>query len=142
MRILRRIRWMKRLKEAIRDTANAGANKKVGFGKEFPMDIFDLKKPAKKESRRSFFRYVRLFKCSQRWYVSIKSSKGGVASTGLGYSVGDTIEHSKFGRGKVISIESGERDYMVSVKFEQAGLKKMLAGFARLKEDIIKYGDK
>ncbi len=35
-------------KEAIRDTANAGANKKVGFGKEFPMDIFDLKKPAKR----------------------------------------------------------------------------------------------
>ena len=57
-----------------------------------------------------------------------------MTSTGLGYSVGDTVEHSKFGRGKVISIESGERDYMVSVKFEQAGLKKMLAGFARLKK--------
>ena len=56
------------------------------------------------------------------------------ASGGLGYSVGDTVEHSKFGKGRVISIDHGERDYMVSVKFDEFGLKKMLAGFARLKK--------
>ena len=121
-------------KEAIRDTANAGANKKVGFGKEFPMDIFDLKKPAKKEAGAASSGMSGSSNAVSAGTSASKSSKGGVASTGLGYSVGDTIEHSKFGRGKVISIESGERDYMVSVKFEQAGLKKMLAGFARLKK--------
>lgn len=121
-------------KEAIRDTANTGANKKVGFGKEFPMDIFDLKKPAKKEAGAASSGMSGSSNAVSAGTSASKSSKGGVASTGLGYSVGDTIEHSKFGRGKVISIESGERDYMVSVKFEQAGLKKMLAGFARLKK--------
>ena len=121
-------------KEAIRDTANAGANKKVGFGKEFPMDIFDLKKPAKKEAGAASSGMSGSSNAVSAGTSASKSSKGGVASTGLGYSVGDTVEHSKFGRGKVISIESGERDYMVSVKFEQAGLKKMLAGFARLKK--------
>ena len=105
-------------KKAIRDTANAGVNKKVGFGKEFPMDIFDLKKTTIKASS------------SEDTGKSLSKE----ASGGLGYSVGDTVEHSKFGKGRVISIDHGERDYMVSVKFDEFGLKKMLAGFARLKK--------
>ena len=98
------------------------------------MDIFDLKKPAKKETGAASSGMSGSSNAVSAGTSASKSSKGGVTSTGLGYSVGDTVEHSKFGRGKVISIESGERDYMVSVKFEQAGLKKMLAGFARLKK--------
>lgn len=105
-------------KKAIRDTANAGVNKKVGFGKEFPMDIFDLKKTPIKASS------------SEDTGKSLSKESSG----GLGYSVGDTVEHSKFGKGRVISIDHGERDYMVSVKFDEFGLKKMLAGFARLKK--------
>lgn len=105
-------------KKAIRDTANAGVNKKVGFGKEFPMDIFDLKKTTIKAS-------------SQK---DTGKSLSKESSGGLGYSVGDIVEHSKFGKGRVISIDHGERDYMVSVKFDEFGLKKMLAGFARLKK--------
>ena len=105
-------------KKAIRDTANAGVNKKVGFGKEFPMDIFDLKKTTIKASS------------SEDTGKSLSKESSG----GLGYSVGDTVEHSKFGKGRVISIDHGERDYMVSVKFDEFGLKKMLAGFARLKK--------
>lgn len=94
----------KETKAAIRDTGNAGNNDKVGFGKEFPMDLFNLKKQTD------------------------------ITSTGLGYKVGDMVQHSKFGNGRVIAIDSGERDYMVSVKFEEAGLKRMLAGFAKLKK--------
>lgn len=94
-----------------KNVAQAAPNKKVGFGKEFPMDIFDLKKPKKSSSEDS-----------------------AESSGGLGYQVGDTVSHVKFGTGQVISIENGTRDYMVTVRFEEFGTKKMLAGFAKLKK--------
>lgn len=52
----------------------------------------------------------------------------------IDYSVGDTVSHIKFGHGVVTSIEKGSRDYEVTVEFETAGKKKMLAGFANLKK--------
>ena len=81
---------------AVRDVSLAKENKKVGFGKEFPM--------------------------------------GNVPVNGLGYSVGDTVSHVKFGNGVVREIVSATKDYMVTVDFDDFGTKKMLAGFARLKK--------
>ena len=40
----------------------------------------------------------------------------------------------KFGKGKVLEIVSGGRDYEVTVDFEKAGVKKMFASFAKLKK--------
>ena len=57
-----------------------------------------------------------------------------VGSAGGTSGVGDTVVHAKFGKGKVISIDNGTRDYMVTVTFDEYGLKKMLAGFAKLKK--------
>lgn len=48
------------------------------------------------------------------------------------YQVGDTVSHQKFGTGKVLSIQTNPKDYVVTVEFETAGTKKMLAGFAKL----------
>lgn len=52
----------------------------------------------------------------------------------LDYSVGDTVQHIKFGKGEVLSIVDGGRDYEVSVNFEGYGVKKMFASFAKLKK--------
>lgn len=52
----------------------------------------------------------------------------------LDYSVGDTVSHIKFGKGEVLSIVDGGRDYEVSVNFEGYGVKKMFASFAKLKK--------
>lgn len=52
----------------------------------------------------------------------------------LGYYVGDLVRHQKFGEGLVVKIVSGGRDYEVTVQFEQAGVKKMFAAFAKLKK--------
>ena len=104
----------------------AQPNKKVGFGKEFPMDIFDLKKPAKTTTSYSM--------PSKKAVGTIKSSGQAAGGTGLGYRVGDTVSHVKFGTGQVLAIEDGMRDYMVTVQFEEFGTKKMLAGFAKLKK--------
>ena len=40
----------------------------------------------------------------------------------------------KFGEGTVQSVEKGARDYEVSVDFDNAGTKKMFAGFAKLRK--------
>ncbi len=50
------------------------------------------------------------------------------------YAVGDTVMHFKLGNGKVISIKDGGRDYEVTVEFDSVGVRKMFAGFAKLKK--------
>ena len=65
---------------------------------------------------------------------AIKSSGQAAGGTGLGYRVGDTVSHVKFGTGQVLAIEEGIRDNMVTVQFKEYGTKKMLAGFAKLKK--------
>lgn len=52
----------------------------------------------------------------------------------LEYEVGDTVRHVKFGVGIVKSIVEGGRDYEVTVEFDKVGIKKMFAGFAKLKK--------
>ena len=52
----------------------------------------------------------------------------------LDYQVGDTVRHVKFGVGVVKSIVDGGRDFEVTVDFDRFGVKKMFAGFAKLKK--------
>lgn len=122
------------------------ANTKVGFGKEFPMDIFDLKKSSKAAGAGDSGTGGRLtaggksvsggsYAGASYGTAGLTASAGSAGGTsGLGYGVGDTVVHAKFGKGKVISIDNGTRDYMVTVTFDEYGLKKMLAGFAKLKK--------
>lgn len=58
------------------------------------------------------------------------------ASSGgsLGYEQGDRVRHLKYGEGTVMKIESGARDYQVTVVFDEVGQKVMYAGFAKLKK--------
>ena len=52
----------------------------------------------------------------------------------LDYTVGDQVSHVKFGKGTVLEITEGGRDYEVKVDFERFGVKKMFASFAKLKK--------
>lgn len=52
----------------------------------------------------------------------------------LDYTVGDIVRHVKFGVGEVTDIVDGKKDYEVTVNFDQAGVKKMFASFAKLKK--------
>ena len=104
-------------------------NTKVGFGKEFPMDLFDLKKGNKKDSAFKRSTNVSAFKTSKE---GPSTGLGGIES--LGYREGDTVIHAKFGEGIVKKIEESPRDYMVTVDFEEFGIKRMLSQFANLKK--------
>ena len=50
------------------------------------------------------------------------------------YAAGDRVRHIKFGDGTVQEIKDEPRDYLVTVLFDEAGVKKMYAGFARLEK--------
>lgn len=77
---------------------------------------------------------------------SFGSRSGGVSDTmfdkkpvsqkadGLSYGVGDRVSHIKFGPGTVQKINDAGRDYEVTVEFDRVGVKKMFAGFAKLKK--------
>jgi len=52
----------------------------------------------------------------------------------IDYGIGDTVQHVKFGVGIVTTINSGGKDYEVTVDFSNFGVKKMLASFAKLKK--------
>ena len=54
-------------------------------------------------------------------------------SASLNYKEGDRVSHVKFGEGEVLEIKDGGRDFEVTVQFDQAGVKKMFASFAKLK---------
>ena len=54
--------------------------------------------------------------------------------TELGYAVGDRVRQMKYGEGTVLAIDSGGRDYEITVDFDDFGVKKMFAGFAKLKK--------
>lgn len=53
---------------------------------------------------------------------------------GLDYGVGDRVSHIKFGEGIVSAVAEGGKDYEVTVAFENFGIKKMFASFAKLKK--------
>ena len=61
-------------------------------------------------------------------------SKGTPVGGSLDYGVGDRVKHIKFGAGTVQKIESGPKDYQVTIEFDGAGQKIMYAAFAKLKK--------
>ena len=52
----------------------------------------------------------------------------------LEYEVNDRVKHMKFGEGTVLSIVEQKKDFEVTVDFDNAGVKKMYAAFAKLKK--------
>lgn len=52
----------------------------------------------------------------------------------LEYEVGSRVRHIKFGAGTVEEIKNGGKDYEVTVDFDDYGVKRMFASFAKLKK--------
>ena len=112
-------------------------NKTSRFIREIPRELVDLGRDS--ETARSYSRPAP-FGAAER------SSRPAAAFTfqprqftvkkaeSLDYDVGDTVRHVKFGVGVVQDIVEGGKDYEVTVDFEQAGVKRMFASFAKLKK--------
>lgn len=55
-----------------------------------------------------------------------------VKPQGLDYAEGDTVNHKKFGIGRVLQIKETPKDFEVTVEFDKYGIKRMFAAFAKL----------
>ena len=113
-------------------------NKMSRFLKEIPVellsdgDAFKKEKPeppvqtAYQQAKKSF--HTKAFQAKPIQQFKVADGKG------PGYDVGDRVRHMKFGDGLVTAITEGGRDYEVTVQFDQAGQKKMIATFAKLQK--------
>ena len=103
---------------------------------ELPPEVIDTM-PERSPSRSPFSSSPKPWQMPRKSQPAAKpyfiSGKQIQASSGdLGYGVGDTVRHVKFGQGTVTAIRDGGRDKEVTVEFDNYGVKKMFAGFAKL----------
>jgi DNA helicase-2/ATP-dependent DNA helicase PcrA len=64
-------------------------------------------------------------------FKKVKSLKNNLFDSKI--IVGNIIEHSKFGKGEVLKLEGSGSNRKAEIKFDSAGLKKLLLQFAQLK---------
>ena len=115
-------------------------NRVSRFVREIPRELVDLghtiqeKKP-KVDNIVSPKRAYAQMKMNFQAKTSLQKKDFTVSkAASLDYGVGDTVHHVKFGVGIVKNIVDGGRDYEVTVDFDKVGVKKMFAGFAKLKK--------
>ena len=114
-------------------------NKVSRFVREIPRELVELgttiqeHKPSMQEipsPKNSYMQMRQTFRAKPFEAQNFKVTK----AASLDYGVGDTVRHIKFGVGIVRDIVEGGRDYEVTVDFDKVGVKKMFAGFAKLKK--------
>ena len=115
-------------------------NKVSRFVREIPRELVELgttiqeHKPSMQETpspKNSYMQMRQTFRAKPFEAQTFKVTK----AASLDYGVGDTVRHIKFGVGIVRDIVEGGRDYEVTVDFDKVGVKKMFAGFAKLKKN-------
>ena len=112
-------------------------NKMSCFLKEIPVHLTDtLVDVAKKDKPKEpvYFQAKHDFK--QQPFAPVKPVKQFNVASGkeLSYKENDRVRHIKFGPGTVEAITSGGRDFEVTVNFDNYGVKKMFASFAKLEK--------
>ena len=114
-------------------------NKVSRFVREIPRELVDLGQEAQEKKKkieemiqadRNLAKMKMAFETKTFKPREFKVTK----ADALDYEVGDTVRHIKFGVGIVKDIVDGGRDYEVTVDFDKVGIKKMFAGFAKLKK--------
>lgn len=114
-------------------------NKMSRFLKEIPLEFLStgavFEKEPEDERKVSAYQQARQAFKAKAFEINKPPQQFGVKSgKGPGYDVGDRVRHIKFGEGLVTQITEGGRDYEVTVQFDNAGIKKMFAMFAKLQK--------
>ena len=104
------------------------------YGSSKQVSDDNIRNTIKNESRQSVVNYptkrlTRIDNTSSKPAASSSASVGNV-------NVGDMISHSRFGKGKVISMEGMGSDAKATIDFENVGTKQLLLKFAKF--EIIK----
>ena len=114
-------------------------NKLSRFLEEIPLDLLDTgsiveKNTVEMPKQTAYAQAKQTFRTKA--FTTAKPIKqfGTVSGEGPGYDVGDRVKHMKFGEGSVTAMTAGGRDYEVTVQFDEVGVKKMFATFAKLQK--------
>ncbi len=111
-------------------------NKVSRFVREIPRELVDLDREIKDRKTLEIPVDNTYAKMKQAFRMKTLEPKQFTVkkAESLAYDVGDTVRHVKFGVGIVEKIIEGGKDYEVTVNFDQYGVKKMFASFAKLKK--------
>ena len=71
-----------------------------------------------------------LFQINRRQLVDVHGGPTGAHTNG--FKVGDRVRHATFGEGQVLTVKQSGEDQEVTVMFNRAGTKRLLASMARL----------
>ena len=115
-------------------------NKVSRFVREIPRELVDMGQKATPEKKKQIADMIQADRSLAKMKMALASKPFKprefkvTKAASLDYEVGDTVRHIKFGVGIVKDIVDGGRDYEVTVDFDKVGVKKMFAGFAKLKK--------
>lgn len=115
-------------------------NKVSRFVREIPRELVDMGQTATPEKKKQIADMIQADRSLAKMKMALASKPFKprefkvTKAASLDYEVGDTVRHIKFGMGIVKDIVDGGRDYEVTVDFDKVGVKKMFAGFAKLKK--------
>lgn len=115
-------------------------NKVSRFVREIPRELVDMGQTATPEKKKQIADMIQADRSLAKMKMALASKPFKprefkvTKAESLDYEVGDTVRHIKFGVGIVKDIVDGGRDYEVTVDFDKVGVKKMFAGFAKLKK--------
>ena len=115
-------------------------NKVSRFVREIPRELVDMGQTATPEKKKQIADMIQADSSLAKMKMALASKPFKprefkvTKAASLDYEVGDTVRHIKFGVGIVKDIVDGGRDYEVTVDFDKVGVKKMFAGFAKLKK--------
>ncbi len=122
------------------ETLSSGGRSSIG--KTFSADVFESPGQKREEEQKPY----RPWTAPAARYGKLASSGTGVKeaymgkqfavtkASSLSYSVGDRVQHVKFGEGVVADITEQKKDFEVTVDFDRAGRKRMYATFAKLEK--------
>ncbi|MEG0895524.1 MAG: ATP-dependent DNA helicase PcrA, partial [Oscillospiraceae bacterium] len=103
------------------------------FLKEIPVDLISVID----DTVKSYGYTPRPEKPKPVYKPEIKGSVGVVETpkkATIDFSVGDSVQHSIFGIGNVVSMKPMGNDTLVEINFDKAGKKKIMANFAKLEK--------
>lgn len=115
-------------------------NKVSRFVREIPRELVDMGQTATPKKKKQIADMIQADRSLAKMKMALASKPFKprefkvTKAASLDYEVGDTVRHIKFGVGIVKDIVDGGRDYEVTVDFDKVGVKKMFAGFAKLKK--------
>jgi DNA helicase-2/ATP-dependent DNA helicase PcrA len=101
-------------------------------GKPFQNNNSSPARPAALREEPNTYKREERFKKIQE--VTVKNSVPFVGSDSSLFSEGDTVEHERFGKGIIRTIEGQPPNTTATVEFEKEGSKKLLLRFAKLKK--------